>query len=97
MKSLDIYDCYINTPEYGKMHFDLLVEQGVSNARHAVEFARQWLSSIGVQLDGLAFSLDHCSYCYSCLGHEAGEEIHKAIASQGFYIVPLEGCPEFVN
>jgi len=83
---IDVYDTYAYCA--GRtLHFDVLVESGVSNSA-ALEFGRRWLESIGENTHSLQQS--NCRFCHSKL---ADPEIERAIKFNGFSVFQMEGCP----
>ena len=83
-----VYDTYYTSPSGKLLHFDVLVEHGVSQD-DALQHARSWLNSIGETGDRL--QQEKCNYCHS---ENAPEAIREEIENRGFYILQMEGCPD---
>lgn len=85
--NVKVFDTHVRTVAGGYLHFDVLIE-GHDQAR-AARHARAWLTSRGMQDADVAQSL--CLFCHS---EPARPEVAAAIARQGYFIVPLQGCQE---
>ena len=83
-----VYDTYYTSSSGKLLHFDVLVEHGVSQDE-ALKYARTWLDSIGESGEGLR--QEKCNYCHS---EHTPEAVRSEIENQGFYILQMEGCPE---
>lgn len=83
---IDVYDSYAKF-EGRMMHFDVFVKEGISGSS-ALQYGRQWLSSIGESAEGLEQAL--CNFCHSEM---ANPEVAKSIESNGYFILQMEGCP----
>lgn len=82
-----VYDTYYTSPTGKLLHFDVLVEHGVTPDK-ALEYARRWLDSIGEK--GSELKQERCSYCHS---ENAPEPLKQVIEKDGHYILQMEGCP----
>lgn len=85
---IDVYDTYARMPDNSLIHFDVLVKPEVSQEK-VLGFAKEYLKSIGKNIDDISF--DKCRFCHSESGNP---KVHTAIDTQGYYILPLEGCPK---
>lgn len=85
---IDVYDSFATTEKGVLMHFDVFVLAGATKEQ-ALDYGRQWLQSIGEPPTSLEQS--RCNFCHSEL---ANPNVAKAIESQGFYILKMEGCPK---
>ena len=59
----------------------------VKDDQKAVEYAKQWLISIGE--DNATVTSKECSFCHS---QSAPADVIDAINKDGFYIYKMEGC-----
>jgi len=84
----DIYDTYATAVDGTTIHFDVLVPAG-AEADTAFEYARQWLTSVGLQDADLKQS--RCRFCHA---EAASDEVRDDIQNDGFHIIRMEGCPE---
>ncbi|MCC6598636.1 MAG: DUF2024 family protein [Alphaproteobacteria bacterium] len=82
-----VYDTYYTAAAGQRMHFDVLVEDGVTPEK-ALEYARNWLDSIGEKGSGL--KQERCTYCHS---ENAPEPLKQIIEKDGCYILQMENCP----
>jgi len=87
--NVDVYDTYALTEDGHRMHFDVFLPAG-GGARcdeKAADIARRWLHSIGINPDRI--ELEQCRYCHS---EAVNPEASKQLVSQGWFILPMEGC-----
>ena len=82
-----VYDTYAKTNKGTIMHFDVLLDE--QNQEKAIEFAKDWLQSIG-QSDATVTS-ENCYFCHSA---EPPPELRKQIDARGYAIYKMEGCPK---
>ncbi|WP_456448978.1 DUF2024 family protein [Thiolapillus sp.] len=90
---VDVYDTYAPTENGGRMHFDVFLPTGceAGSDEKAAEIARFWLRSIGLNPERTILEL--CRYCHSeTLNTAVGEHV----ASQGWFILPMESCPHLI-
>jgi hypothetical protein len=87
---IDVFDTYITTQAGKRLHFDVFVPP--ENRERAREFALTWLAGIGIQTEDI--QQESCRYCHS---EPAEGEIAQAIATQGYFIYQMEGCPQPVS
>ncbi|MDO9372502.1 MAG: DUF2024 family protein [Gammaproteobacteria bacterium] len=82
---IHVYDTYVKAKDGGTMHFDVFTE--VKDDQKAVEYAKQWLISIG---EGDAvISSKECRFCHS---QGAPDNVVEAINKDGYFIYKMEGC-----
>jgi hypothetical protein len=67
------------------MHFDVFTS--VKDDPKAVEYAKQWLISIGEE--GATITSKECSFCHS---QSAPANVVDAINKDGYFIYKMEGC-----
>ena len=83
---IHVYDTHVQTTTGTYYHFDVLVSDATQS--RAAEYAQQYLHSIGIAPN--AVDQQRCDFCHSEM---ANPEVKKAIEANGFYILPMEGCP----
>lgn len=82
---VQVFDTHVRTLDGSYLHFEVLIagnDQALA-ARHA----RDWLASRGVAEADVEQS--RCQFCHSEPAHP---EVAAAIARQGYFIIPLQGC-----
>ncbi len=82
---MHVYDTYVKAKDGHTMHFDVFT--GVKDSDKAIEYARQWLESIG-EGDAVVTTRE-CSFCHS---QSAPANVEEAIARDGYFIYKMEGC-----
>lgn len=82
---VNIFDTHVRTRDGRYLHFDVLTA-GNDQAR-ATLYAREWMAQQGVQDADIEQS--RCQFCHS---EPAQPEVVAAISSQGYFIIPLQGC-----
>ncbi|MFB4394586.1 MULTISPECIES: DUF2024 family protein [unclassified Pseudomonas] len=85
--SVSVFDTHVRTRDGRYLHFDVLIE-GTDRER-AARHAREWMAERGVQQADVQQS--QCLFCHSEPGNP---EVDAAIARQGYFIIPLQGCQE---
>ncbi len=81
-----VYDTHVKTKNGDYYHFDVLVSD--ETIKNAGDYAKQYLTSIGI--DNAEFSQNSCNFCHSEM---ANPKVKEAIEKNGFYIIPMQGCP----
>lgn len=84
----DVFDTYVTRPDGQLLHFDVIVPSGTLPAA-ALVFGQAYLASVGVTDSQV--TADRCRFCHV---EQATPEMMQAIAEQGYFIVPMEGCPK---
>ena len=83
---IHVYDTYVKAKDGHTMHFDVITN--VQDHDKAIEFAKQWLETIG---EGDAkVTGEECQFCHT---QGAPEPVEKEIKEKGFFIQKMEGCP----
>ena len=82
---IHVYDTYVKAKDGHTMHFDVFT--AVKDDKKAVEYAKQWLTSIG-EGDATVTSRE-CSFCHS---QSAPSNVADAINKDGYFIYKMEGC-----
>lgn len=81
-----MYDTYVKAADGHTMHFDVIT--GEKDHSKAIEYGKQWLSSIG---EGNAvMTAEECSFCHS---QGAPKPVEDAIRENGYFIQKMQGCP----
>lgn len=84
--SIAVFDTYVfkNTGE--RMHFDILVPEGLEE-NLVYEYGKVYLKSKG--LEGLDLSAKECRFCHI---EHPDEKLEQVIERNGFAIIEMEGC-----
>ncbi|MDT8363482.1 MAG: DUF2024 family protein [Nitrosomonas sp.] len=82
---IHVYDTYVKANDGHVMHFDVFTD--IKDGEKAVEYAKQWLASIGEQ--NSTVTSEECRFCHT---QAAPEEVTEAIRQNGYYIYKMEGC-----
>ena len=82
---IHVYETYVKAQDGHTMHFDVFTE--VKDDQKAVEYAKQWLISIG-ETDA-TISSKECKFCHS---QSAPNDVVAAINRDGYFIYKMEGC-----
>ncbi len=82
---IHVYDTYVKAKDGHIMHFDVFTD--VRDDKKAIEFAKQWLASIGEE--GSTVTSEECRFCHS---QKAPDEVVEAIKQNGYFIYKMEGC-----
>ena len=83
---IDVYDPFAISKKENMIHFDLLLPSG-GNKDDASKYAKVFLEKIGEA----SKALDRCKFCHS---EKVDAEVEKQLKSDGYYIVPIDGCTE---
>ncbi|MBB1520597.1 DUF2024 family protein [Aquipseudomonas guryensis] len=83
--NVKVFDTHVRTLDGGYLHFDVLIEG--NDQTLATRHAREWLASRGVA--DADVSQSRCQFCHSEPAHP---DVAAAIAQQGYFIIPLQGC-----
>ncbi|MCJ8293960.1 MAG: DUF2024 family protein [Colwellia sp.] len=82
-----IFDTHVTTVNGKYYHFDVLVSDETKT--QAIEFAQRYLVSIGV--NDADIKQQACDFCHSEM---ANPVVQQQIAANGYYIIPIQGCPK---
>ena len=77
-----IYDTHVHTTSGQYIHFDVLVDD--KNVKNVEQYAKQYLASLGVQIDNIKQS--RCNFCHS---EVANPEVLQNIINKGHSIIRL--------
>lgn len=83
----DVFDTYVTKTDGQLMHFDIIVPSGTDTLT-VLGFGQQYLAQVGAQSSQV--TTDQCRFCHV---EQATPEMASAIDQQGYYILPMEGCP----
>ena len=83
--NVKVFDTHVRTVDGGYLHLDVLIEG--NDQALATRYSREWLASRGVE--DADVSQSRCQFCHSEPAHP---EVAAAIAQQGYFIIPLQGC-----
>ncbi|BBL71533.1 DUF2024 family protein [Methylogaea oryzae] len=84
---IHVFDTYARCANGRIMHFDVVTLQ--REQPKALEYARQWLRSIGEE--SAVVNAESCAYCHS--EATAPQTMLDDIIAQGYAIYKMEGCP----
>jgi hypothetical protein len=82
---IHVYDTYVKANDGHTMHFDVFT--AVKDDQKAVEYAKEWLTSIG-EGDATITSKE-CRFCHS---ESAPANVAEAINKDGYFIYKMQGC-----
>ena len=82
---IHVYDTYVKAKDGRTMHFDVFT--AVRDDQKAIEFAKEWLNSIG-EGEALITSKE-CNFCHI---QSASLNVIEAINKDGYFIYKMEGC-----
>ncbi len=84
---IHVYDTYVKAKDGHIMHFDVFT--AVKDDQKAIEYAKEWLSSIN---EGeAAVTTKECRFCHTD-SRGMPQEVVDAINQNGYYIYKMEGC-----
>jgi hypothetical protein len=81
-----VWDTYVDRTDGQTMHFDILVEEGVSFdavRRHGADYLDD------KDVDSSTLTTEECQFCHV---ESATQEVRDAIESRGYAIVELANC-----
>ncbi|MEM6523150.1 MAG: DUF2024 family protein [Bacteroidota bacterium] len=81
-----VFDTYVKKPEGGLMHFDILVESGVTGEL-VYQYGKKYLTEKGYPK--LDLTSKECKFCHV---EQPGADIRRAIIDKGFAIIEMQGC-----
>ena len=82
---IHVYDTYVKAKDGHTMHFDVFT--AVKDDPKAIEFAKEWLISIG-ESEAVITSKE-CNFCHI---QGASNQVVEAINKDGYFIYKMEGC-----
>jgi|TARA_B110000967_G_scaffold201427_1_gene238692 hypothetical protein len=83
---VSVYDTYVPKDGNVKMHFDILVEEGVT-LKEVYKYGEKYLDSKG--LKGLELTTSECQFCHI---ETAPQNIQDEIKKSGYSIIEMENC-----
>ncbi|MBX3630528.1 MAG: DUF2024 family protein [Nitrosomonas sp.] len=84
---IHVYDTYVKAKDGHIMHFDVFI--AVKDDQKAIEYAKEWLSSIDE--NEAAVTTKECRFCHTD-SRGMPQEVVDAINRNGYYIYKMEGC-----
>ena len=84
---VSVWDTYVPREDGKVMHFDIIVDEHISDKETVIKYGQQYLSS--KSLNDLDIRVESCSFCHI---EKASPEVEKQIKSDGFYIIEMENC-----
>lgn len=87
----EVYDTYVTKKDGTLMHFDIIVPTATSYET-VLTFGANYLQHVGQS--GQQMESSHCRFCHI---EEATPEMEAAFRAEGFFIMPMEGCPVLVS
>ncbi len=84
---VSVWDTYVKRADDNIMHFDILVQNTVTDEQLIYSFGKKYLETKPFKTGGL--SANECQFCHM---EEAPEMVAKKIAKDGFYIIEMENC-----
>ena len=82
-----VYDTYVK--EWRQNDAFWRCSRGGTTQEKAIEYGKQYLASVGQGQQKM--TQEECQFCHI---QEAPPTIERDIASKGFYIQKMEGCPQ---
>ena len=67
----------------------VISKKDLKNIEKAIEFAKEWLKSIGGK--NTIVTTKECRFCHT---QSVSEEIEIDIMTDGYFIAKMEGCPK---
>jgi len=83
---VNVYDTHVHTKD-SYYHFDVVVENKTQEEVEA--YAKKYLKEIGVEFASI--SQNRCQFCHEEM---ANEKMIESIEKNGYYIIPMQGCPK---
>ena len=81
-----VFDTYVKSKDDHLLHFDVITDK--KENEKAVEYAKEWLKSIGEEESRV--TMEECRFCHS---QSFPDEIEIEIMTNGYFISKIEGCP----
>lgn len=84
---VSVWDTYVKRANDKTMHFDILVQNTVTNEELIYSFGKKYLETKSFKTGEL--SSKECQFCHM---EEAPDNVAQKIAKDGFYILEMENC-----
>ena len=84
---IEVYDTYGTSEKRNKIHFDVMLPIG-GNEGKATSYAKDFINKIAESTDSI--KLDSCKFCHT---EVAKTNVSDKVERDGYYIVPIENCP----
>lgn len=85
---INVFDTYVKAKDGHVMHFDVYTEKKNNKLEKALEYAKEWLKSIGEEKAEV--TQRECRFCHTQV---TTKEIENEITKKGYYIYKMSGCP----
>lgn len=82
-----IWDTYVKRKDGRVMHFDILVEDIITNKETIISYGTAYLKNKPFKTEGI--STESCKFCHI---EQASEAIINDINTKGFSIIEMEFC-----
>ncbi|MCX7548660.1 DUF2024 family protein [Xanthomarina sp. F1114] len=84
---VSVWDTYVQRQDGRIMHFDILVENNVTDEETIFNYGKSYIKSKPFKTGQLSSS--ECQFCHI---EQATEEITNNIKKVGFHIIEMENC-----
>lgn len=84
---VSVWDTYVKRADDKIMHFDILVQNTVTDEQLIYSFGKKYLETKPFKTGEL--SANECQFCHI---EEAPETVAQKIVKDGFYIIEMENC-----
>lgn len=83
-----VWDTYVEQASGEVLHFDILVAAGLNDPAAVYRYGKEYLASIGSE--GKELTTEQCRFCHV---EEPGEDVVRAVRTQGYYILRMDDIP----
>ena len=83
----EVYNTYVTKQDGAIMHFDVIVPVN-STYSQVIAFGQSYPARVGQA--GRPLTARECKFCHI---EAASPQVEATIQRQGYYILPIEGCP----
>ena len=84
---ISVYDTYVQRSDGQRMHFDILVPEGIDDHAVVLQYGQRYLRAKGI--DPNTLRAEKCNYCHM---ESATPAVEEEIAARGFAILEMENC-----
>lgn len=82
-----VWDTYVTRKDGRIMHFDILVEDSLTDSEVVFGFGKQYLK--GKNEEGQLLDTKECQFCHI---EHASDAIKEQVTTYGFSIIEMENC-----
>lgn len=82
-----VWDTYVTRKDGKIMHFDILVDENLTDENTIFEYGRSYLNTM--QQEGQPLTSKECAFCHI---EKAPNEIELEVLKNGFAIIEMENC-----